>query len=176
VWRATAFLPLLPILMCLLWLDVALTEGREGFDLSLILTLTAGIVILPGIFTVRQYLASTEAWAAHNVSRTDLIAALERALQSRGIPFDWHVNRLRLPTIGAGGSALTISRWFGSAGIEVAAADRNERRVVAETVLPLLRDELSNLPRPIVPASGVFFLAWGVLMLFAGTQLPRLFP
>ncbi len=175
VWGATALLPLFPIVMCLFWLDQVLKGVREGFDLSMIATLTIAIAIVPAIVAVREYRSPSESWSTYNASRSQVIAALERALQTHAIPFDWHRKRLRLPTVGIGGSTLVISRWFGSIGIEVNAADRDERRVVAQTVLPLLREELSTLPRPIIPGSGVFFLAWGALMLVGATQLPKLF-
>jgi hypothetical protein len=174
VWRTMAFLPLFPLLMCLLWLDVALTEGREGVDLGLLVTLAIGVVIVPGIFMARQYFGPNESWAVHNVNRTQLTAALERALRSHAIPFDWHINRLRLPTIGTGGSAMMINRWFGSTGIEIVAPDRDERRIVSQTILPLFREELSRLPRPIVPWSGVFCLVYAALLLVVGL-LPRVF-
>ena len=36
-----------------------------------------------------------------------------------------------------GGSSLGVGRWFGNIGVDVSAADRDERRIVAETVFPL---------------------------------------
>ena len=90
--------------------------------------LTIAIAIAPAVLWFRDRLGQTETWVVNNASRAQ-VAALERGLQSRAIPFDWRRNRLRLPTVGIGGSSL-------------------------------LRQELSILPRPILPFSGVFFLAW----------------
>ncbi len=168
VWRATYAFPIVfPIIMGLLWLD----RSREGFDLPMVVVLT----IAGSIPWAREHFGPTESWSVHNASRAQVIAALERALQAHAIPFDWRRKRLRLPTVGIGGSSLGVSRWFGNIGVDVSAADADERRVVAKTVLPLLREELSTLPRPIVPWSGVFFLAWGALTLVGATQLPKLF-
>jgi hypothetical protein len=168
VWRAIYAFPIVFLLiMGLLWLD-----SREDFGFLMIFALTIG----GAIPWAREHFGPSESWSIHNASRAQVIAALERALRTHGIPFDWHRNRLRLPTVGIGGSSLGVGRWFGNIGVDVSAADRDERRIVAETVFSLLRDELSKLPRPIIPASGVFFLAWGALMLVGATQLPKLFP
>lgn len=167
VWRAPYAFPIVfPLIMGLLWLD----KIREDFDFLMVVALTIG----GAIPWAREHFGPTESWSIHNASRA-VIAAREHALRNHAIPFDWRRKRLRLPTVGIGGSSLAVSRWFGSIGIVVSAADADERRVVAKTVLPLLREELSELPRRFIPGSGVFFLAWGALALVAATQLPKLF-
>jgi hypothetical protein len=176
IWRATHLFPFVfPLTMCLLWLDEVLKGIREGFDIPAIVTLTIAIAIAPAILSAREYFGPSESWSIHNASRAQVVAALERTLRNHAIPFDWRGNRLRLPTVGIGGSALLVHRWFGLPSLEVIAADREERRTVTETVLPLLREELSTLPRPIVPWSGVFLLVDAALLLVVATQPPKLF-
>jgi hypothetical protein len=175
IWRATHLFPFVfPLMMCLLWLDQVLKGIREGFDIPAIVGLTI-IAIAPAILWAREYFGPSESWSIYNASRAQVIAALERALRNHAIPFDWRVNRLRLPTVGIGGSAVLVHGWFGGRCLEVIAADREERRTVTQTLLPLLREELSTLPRPIVPWSGVFLLAEAALLLVVATQPPKLF-
>ena len=176
VWRAThLFAIVVPLILGLFWLDQILKGIREGFDISMIVTFTIGIAVAPAMMWAREYFGPSESWSIYNASREQVVAALERALRNHAIPFDWRVNRLRLPTVGIGGSALLVHRWLGGPYLEVIAADREERRTVTETVLPALREELSTLPRPIIPWSGVFLLVEAALLLVVATQVPKLF-
>jgi len=176
VWRTTYIFPIVfPLVMVLFWLDQVLKGIRQGFDIGTIVSLTIVFAIAPAIIWAREHFGPSESWSIHNASRAQVIAALERVLRNHAIPFDWHVKRLRLPTVGSGGSALLVHRWLGGPYLEVVAADREERRTVTETVLPLLREELSTLPRPIIPWSGVFMLVDAAVLLVVATQGPKLF-